>query len=113
MKESTIQIQICAELSELGLFYFSIPNERWGLPPAVLVQMKKMGLTPGMPDLCVLHDGKPYFLEVKTPNTKLSSKQIIIHKVLKENGFNVAIVRSVEEAMFFLHNWGLAHWRVI
>ena len=113
MKESTIQIQICTKLSELGLFYFSIPNERWEIPPAVLVQMKKMGLTPGMPDLCVLHDGKPYFLEVKKPQEGLSSKQIIIHKVLKENGFNVAIVRSVEEAMFFLHDWGLAHRRVI
>jgi hypothetical protein len=100
MKESTIQQQICDYLSAKGFFFFSIPNEHWNISHAQRRLFKKMGMLPGMPDLCVITDwGHIFFLEVKTDEGKVSEQQKIIHEVLKRKGIAVFVVRSLEEAI--------------
>ena len=105
MKESHIQQQICELLSKAGVFYFSIPNERWGISHAQRTSLKKMGLTPGMPDLCIIHDGRPYFLEVKTDIGGLSEGQERMIKILLLKGVKVSVVRSLSEAEKILKTW--------
>lgn len=110
MKESTIQQQICEYLSIRGIFFFAIQNENlmmmikmFKVPDrtgyALISHAKKMGMVPGMPDLCVILKGhhQPVFMEVKTETGDKSKQQIIIHKALFALGFVVHIVRSVED----------------
>ncbi len=97
MKESTIQQQICEYLSLLGIFYFSIPNEHYNISHAQRTQLRKMGLLPGMPDLCVLANKTCYFLEIKTASGRLTAQQTVIHEILKKRGYIVEVCRSVED----------------
>jgi len=100
MKESIIQQQICDYLSAKGFFYFSIPNEHWNISHAQRTLFKKMGMLPGMPDLCVITDwGHVFFIEVKNETGKVSEQQKRIHEVLKRKGFAVYVVRSLEETI--------------
>jgi len=107
MKESIIQQQICDYLSLQGIFYFSIPNEHYNISHGQRVTLQKMGLVSGMPDLCILHNGTAYFLEVKNETGKASKQQLIIHKALTDKGYKVVIVRSVEDVKTILTVWSV------
>ena len=118
MKESIIQQQICDYLSAVGVFYFSVLNETaimilkmFHIPDAVSYRitsfLKKMGLLPGIPDICVLANNTCYFLEVKNETGKPSKQQLIIHKALTDKGYKVAIVRSVEDVKIILTVWSV------
>lgn len=118
MKESIIQQQICDYLSAVGVFYFSILNEAaimilkmFHIPDAVSYRivsfLKKMGLLPGIPDICILANNTCYFLEVKNETGKPSKQQLIIHKALTDKGYKVAIVRSVEDVKTILTVWSV------
>ena len=103
MKESVIQQQICDYLSAAGYFYFSVPNEHYNISHGQRTQLKKMGLTPGIPDLVVcLENGRVIFLEVKTAKTGLTGSQPFIHLALQKKGHTVYIVRSVEDVKIVL-----------
>ena len=113
MKESIIQQQICNYLSAVGVFYFSPLNEvammlfmafkiSKEVSFKIMTHLKKMGLLPGIPDICILANNTCYFLEVKNETGKPSKQQLIIHKALTDKGYKVAIVRSVEDVRHFL-----------
>jgi hypothetical protein len=121
MKESTIQQQICEYLSIHGIFFFAIQNENlmmmikmFKVPEragyALVSHSKKMGMVPGMPDLCIILEGnyKPVFMEVKNENGEVSKQQKIIHAALFNLGFFVHIVRSVEDVENVLKKY---EWR--
>jgi len=122
MKESTIQQQICEYLSVHGIFFFAIQNENlmmmikmFKVPErqgsALVSHAKKMGMVPGMPDLCMLlpHEPRPIFLEVKNETGKVSAQQNIIHNAIFNIGMNcVHIVRSVEDVEKVLKKY---EWR--
>lgn len=75
-------------------------------------KLKKAGLTPGWPDIqLIANDGKYYGMEVKTPSGRLSQAQRSLHKRLEDNGCQVVVVRSVEEAMDAVHDWRLTKSR--
>ncbi len=116
-KETEIHIQIVEYLSYLSIannfFFFSIPNESFmmGLQASkgiksriaygILSVLKKMGLVPGMPDLCILKNGLDsgkncFFIEVKDEKGKLSKSQKIIFPILKRFA-DIFIVRSVKD----------------
>ena len=61
----------------------------------------KLLSAPGLPDLLVGYGGLNILMVVKTGDTKLSDRQERFHA--DWNG-QVAVVRSVEEAMSALHN---------
>ena len=118
MKESIIQQQIWDYLSAAGVFYFSILNETaimilkmFHIPDAVSYRivsfLKKMGILPGMTDICILANNTCYFLEVKNETGKPSKQQLIIHKALTDKGYKVAIVRSVEDVKTILTVWSV------
>lgn len=121
MTESNLQEQICNYLSMIcrrwEFIYFSVPNEAWGagrrkkkLSGAEynkINQFKKMGMTPGVSDLIIGHNGKMYCMELKSPKGKQSENQIIFEKNCHRAGVEYRIVRSLEECTAVLKEWGV------
>lgn len=112
-RESEIQAQIVGILSFYArknhFIFFSVPNER-DLSGAVnrfalMANLKKMGFTPGVADLCIVKQGKAYFLEVKTPTGVVSDNQRIFMNAAANAGAHYAVVRSYEEAVAVLKQW--------
>jgi hypothetical protein len=125
MKESTIQQQICEYLSIHGIFFFAIQNENlmmmikmFKVPEragyALVSHSKKMGMVPGMPDLCVLldtksgHEEKIIFFEIKNENGTVSDRQRTIHNALYERGYDVYTARSISDVEKVLKKY---EWR--
>jgi len=107
LTESTIQQQICDYLSIRGYFYFSVPNEHYNISHGQRTTLKKMGLTPGIPDLCVcLRGGRIIFLEVKTSTGNLTNSQPFIHEALRKLDHTVYVVRSVEDVIKIMEEVG-------
>ncbi len=59
--------------------------------------------TPGTPDVCL--PGIPGWLEIKTKTGKVSDVQKEWHEKAQKLGVNVAVVRSVEEAVKTVQEW--------
>ena len=121
-KESDIQKSIIDYLSYIArsrnFFFFSIPNEGAmitamiaGMTSKTMAIMinhfKKMGMVPGIPDLCILFESKAIFIEVKKPGEKPTPGQEIIHNVMEKTGHVVWIASSVEEIEQILKEEGI------
>lgn len=65
---------------------------------------KSAGMMPGFPDLIVLPYATtgPFFLEVKAAKGRVSPTQTHVHDLLRNRGYKVAVVRSVEDTREFL-----------
>jgi len=119
MRESIIQEQIANALSALssryGFVYFSVPNEgtlstgRTNDPKqfARLSILKKMGMRPGASDLVIGHQGRMYCLEVKNETGEQSTDQLLFEAWCLRAGVPYVIVRSVDDVMFWLREWGI------
>lgn len=78
--------------------------------------MKALGVVPGWPDISIYGAADPeaphatpsaYFMEVKTPGGYVRPVQRSLHDRLKDLGFPVAVVRSLDEAQAYAKEWGL------
>jgi len=78
-----------------GLMYH-VPNGGKRSPQEAN-QFKAMGVVAGVPDLEFHFWRRTFFLECKTPQGKLSKKQVKIHQILDQHGFRVFVFRSLEE----------------
>jgi len=109
--ESVIQRAVIKRLSALGYIAASVPNGSHlaGDKMARVRQMASMkadGLMPGFPDLVVIGKGRVGFMEVKTDVGKLSPAQNMARKILEDKGQRWACVRSQDEAVDALKQWG-------
>lgn len=78
---------------------------------------KANGVVAGWPDLAIYGPGlngpTAWFLEVKPPicqgvkRRDLSESQVECHDALKQAGFSVRVVRSIDEARGAIGDWGL------
>ena len=59
--------------------------------------MKAAGMVSGVSDLTLLHNGKVYFIELKTPKGRMSENQINWELIVTENGFGYYIVKHFED----------------
>jgi len=105
--ESMLQQMICEYMSLKGIFYFSIPNEHYNISYAQRTTLKKMGLVSGIPDLAILANDTVYFMELKSTSGKLNKHQKIVIPALRKRGYNVAIIRSLDQAIEQLNAWGI------
>lgn len=55
----------------------------------------------GVPDRIVLSAGRIWFVELKRPGKKPRANQIVVHRKLAREGFNVRVIASKEEAKAF------------
>lgn len=86
---------------------FHIPNGGWRSEREAW-QLKKIGTTAGVYDLCVLWAaGKVGFLEVKSDKGRLSQSQNEFRENLDACGIPNACVKSVFEAQAALKTWGV------
>jgi len=92
---------------------FSIPNEALGrgrdrTQNAIrMSRFKKMGLLPGAADLVIVHQGRAYFLEVKTPTGTQTVNQKDFAARATECGSHYVVVRSTGEAARAIRRWGI------
>lgn len=74
-----------------------------------LVNAKRKGAVTGFPDLLVL----PYaeigalFFEVKAEGNYATKEQKVVHDQMRDLGYRVAVVRSVEDVREALAEWGV------
>lgn len=61
--------------------------------------LKAKGVVSGVPDYVINHKCRSYYIEFKTDTGKLSDNQKKIINALKNDGFDVEIIRSVGEFM--------------
>ena len=84
-------------------------NKRGNSIAREINRAKRMGLTPGFPDIAVF----PYshipvmFFEVKAPGGTLSLAQKVLHERLMGLGYRVAVVRSIDDVRERLAGWGV------
>jgi hypothetical protein len=107
--ESIIQAEIVKALSCLGVFLFSIPNEGLGKASMARVgRFRAMGMRSGLSDLVLIgQDGKAHFLEIKTPEGRLSEAQDRFRRLCLDRNWPYAVARSVAEATYHATAWGL------
>ena len=67
--------------------------------------LKAMGLRAGVPDLFLIHGGRAYFIELKTPTGRISTAQMVAHDAIERAGATVAICRSVDAVADQLRRW--------
>lgn len=108
--EHAIQKAIAKYLLHLELqgklLYFAIPNGG-ARHIAVAAKMKAEGVRAGVPDLMVLADGTPRFLEVKASRGDLSTNQKGWFGHLDDQGIDCAVVRSIDDVEQVLKEWGI------
>ena len=122
LPESTIQQTIISYLSAMALRYhfifFSVPNEgimtvlkMFKVPDkaryAIVSFFKKMGLLTGVSDIIVGHQGKMFCMEVKDHKGTQSQAQIIFENNAGKTKIPYELVRSVEDADFYMRKWGI------
>ena len=104
--EAAIQRAIIARLRLSGIVCHHSPN---AAKRSVIGgrRVKQDGMITGWPDLTVVgREGLVGFLEVKAPDGKLSEAQREIAEMLGCMGHTWAIVRSQDEAVTALQQWG-------
>jgi len=99
----------------LGWIVMAVPNKPRSRVAGAIE--KSMGAKKGWPDLQIMGrligedpaDAAPFagFLEVKTPAGRVRPEQRAVHDRLRDFGFPVAVVRSVEDALSTAREWGL------
>lgn len=79
--------------------------------------LKGMGVLPGFPDIMIfgevvdgagLATATAWFLEVKAGNGPVTPVQRALHEKLRELGFDVAVVRSLDEVFTACRQWHLS-----
>lgn len=107
--EETLQLQVVKYLSlALGgnSEFFAVPNGgKRGFREAQ--RFKATGVKAGVPDLCVINDGRLIGIELKTGTTPLSPAQVAYHDRLRLARVPVSVCRSVEEVEAALRNAGV------
>jgi hypothetical protein len=122
VSESTVQRAIIKALALSGIMAVHVPNAaKRSINQAMT--MKRDGLVKGFPDLILYgHDGRHALLEVKPPHWKEPAQpppgrrvteayhewayRLRLYANLRERGFEVEVVQSVDDAIRYLRAWG-------
>lgn len=81
------------------LTYFHVPNGQHKTKKMAWI-MKGQGLRAGVPDLVLgFPGGRTIFVELKTGTVRVSQVQKEFHEELTRMGFEVHVVRSLDELM--------------
>jgi hypothetical protein len=72
-------------------------------------KMKSMGRMTGFPDLEIGYKGKVLFIELKSESGRLSDNQKSAHQNIINAGFEVIVIRSLEEFMEKVNGFILHH----
>ena len=101
--EAQVQAAICSLLALLGLPYSVTDAARVWSRNGKVVRSK---VRRGWPDISlVLPNGRAAFLEVKSHAGRLRPDQAVMIQKLREASAYVAVVKSLDDAIFELNGW--------
>lgn len=107
--EDLIQISLVEHIRLFAvkdLIWFMVPNGT-NKSPAAAGRAKAMGLRAGVYDLAgSLPGGHSWYLELKTPDGKLSDAQIDFGNLCERNGALHAVCYSIDDALVWLRAIG-------
>jgi hypothetical protein len=107
--EAQLQAQIATYLSVAlppnARFHHSPGEGRRGWKSQA--DLKSSGFTTGWPDLEIVWQGRVYFLELKSAKGRVSPVQAKCHAGLSAAGAPIGVVRSLDEAVARLKEWGI------
>ena len=108
MSEHNLQRAVFVHLNsrrQSGVFAFAVPNG--GARDAKTgAKLKSEGVKPGVPDIALVINGAPHFLELKTERGYLTKAQKRVRKEIEAAGGQWAIAKGLEEALTTLEDWG-------
>lgn len=93
MLEWKLQAYISTELKRREILHHGDQNAGKRGPQARAIA-KATGICKGWPDLCVIHENKIHWFELKTAKGRLSPEQKAVHKIMDDNGIMVHIVKT-------------------
>lgn len=89
-----------------GLFAFHVPNGGYRRPREAAI-LKGLGVTPGVPDIVLIHKGRCYGLELKAKGGRPTDRQLSAMSAMDEAGAFVCIADGLDRALAVLEGWGL------
>lgn len=89
-----------------GTFFFHPANGGKRTPFEARL-FKSLGVISGVPDIIVLKGGKVYGLELKATGGRLQPSQRLTLAAMQEAGAEVAVAKSLDEALITLECWGV------
>ncbi len=111
--EGAIQKAVFAHLKARaapGVFAFHVPNGGKRSPIEAAI-MKGQGVRAGVPDLCLIHEGKAYFLELKADKGRLSEAQSQVMGEIERAGARWGMAIGLDAALLLLEGWNLLRGR--
>jgi hypothetical protein len=111
--ESLLQKALVAHIKARGikgLFWFAVPNGGFRSKVEAAI-MKATGTRPGVPDLAFIHEGRAYFLEVKTESGRPTEHQLKAISEINDAGGYVVIGNGLDRCLEILERWGLLQGR--
>lgn len=104
--ERQLQCAVGQLLDLHRLFWWAVPNG--GSRNMIeAVNLKRMGVKSGVSDINILHDGRFYALELKTPGGKATKSQIEWQSAVFANGGCAGTTTGLRETEAILRMWGL------
>jgi len=95
----------------LNLVAFAVPNGG-ARSKAEAAIMQGLGVTAGVPDIILIHDGRVYALELKAEKGKLTEAQTEMMWRLCNAGAKVGVTYGLDGALDFLESYGLLRGEV-
>ena len=89
-----------------GAFWFHVPNGGWRSPVEAM-DFKSLGVTAGVPDLLIVHDGRLFGLELKVEGGRVSEAQYTTIEAMRRAGAIVAVAHGLDQALEQLEAWNL------
>ena len=107
VSEAWIQAETVKLLQRKRVFCHSVPNEAAGKDVQRMPQLIGMGLRSGVADLVVWWPDGIGYLEMKTPQGRLSEKQLAFQRKCREKGVSYDVAHSVDEAIAIMQKHGV------
>ncbi len=108
MSEHNLQRAVFVHLNtrrQSGVFAFAVPNG--GARDAKTgARLKAEGVKPGVPDIALLINGAPHFLELKTERGYLTAAQKRVREEIEAAGGQWAVAKGLDDALATLEHWG-------
>jgi VRR-NUC domain len=76
-------------------------------------RFKRMGVTPGAPDVLLWHADRSYALELKSPDGRLSEAQSEMLARLAKAGVFTCVAHGLDRALAVLESWNLLRGRAL
>ena len=111
--EQVIQRAVLDHLRLRGapdLFAFHPANGGYRSPVEAMV-LKGLGVTPGVPDILIIHGGKCFGLELKSEHGRVTPAQLDCHERMARAGAVVGVAVGIDQAVEWLERHDLLRGR--